>query len=135
MGLIKRNFDLLDRRAFICLYKALVRSQVEYASSVWSPYRIGINKEIEKVQRRAKKIFKGCKNMSYEERLRNLGLPSLSDRRIRGDLIETFKIIHGYYQKDCVPSLQFQEGKKTRGNELKLQKRMARRDVRKYSFV
>ena len=84
MGLIKRNFDLMDRRAFICLYKALVRNQVEYASSVWSPYRIGINKEIEKVQRRATKIFKGCKNMSYEERLRNLGLPSLSDRRIRG---------------------------------------------------
>ena len=33
--------------------------------------------------------------MSYEERLSELSLPKLEDRRIRGDMIETFKIITG----------------------------------------
>ena len=33
--------------------------------------------------------------MDYDDRLNILGLTRLSDRRIRGDLIEQFKILHG----------------------------------------
>ncbi len=38
-GLIRRTFDYLDNNTFTSLYKALVRSQLEYASSVWFPYK------------------------------------------------------------------------------------------------
>ncbi len=38
-GLIRRTFDYLDNNTFTLLYKALVRSQLEYASSVWSSYK------------------------------------------------------------------------------------------------
>ena len=41
LALIKRNFKYLDEKTFILLYKSLVRSQLEYASSVWFPYRKG----------------------------------------------------------------------------------------------
>ena len=50
---------------------------------------------IEQVQRRATKLIKGCKDMSYAERLKFLNLHSLKGRRLRGDLIQMYKIFHG----------------------------------------
>ena len=43
-------------RTFILLYKALVRPHVEYANSVWSPYKKGDTEAIEKIQKRATKL-------------------------------------------------------------------------------
>ncbi|RUS86052.1 hypothetical protein EGW08_006206 [Elysia chlorotica] len=37
------------------------------------------------------------KDKSYPERLRKLKLPTLEHRRLRGDMIEVFKYLHGYY--------------------------------------
>ena len=39
IGLIKRNFIHMDKNTFCLLYKALVRLHVEYAHSVWCPYK------------------------------------------------------------------------------------------------
>jgi len=39
IGLLKRNFINMDCKTFILLYKALVRPHLEYANSVWSPYK------------------------------------------------------------------------------------------------
>ena len=39
IGLIKRNFIHMDKNTFCLLYKALVRPHVEYAHSVWCPYK------------------------------------------------------------------------------------------------
>jgi len=41
------------------------------------------------------------KSLCYADRLKNLGLTSLEKRRIRSDLIETHKIINGYYNIDA----------------------------------
>ena len=51
---------------------------------------------VERVQRRATKLIKECKNMPYEQRLQYLNLHSLKGRRLRGDLIEAFKIYNGF---------------------------------------
>ena len=47
----------MDDTRFILLYKSMVRPHLEYANSVWSPYKIGDIKEIEKVQKRATKLI------------------------------------------------------------------------------
>ena len=48
---------------------------------------------IEKVQMRATKLVESVKHLSYEDRLKKLGFPTLKCRRLRGNLIEVFKII------------------------------------------
>ena len=50
---------------------------------------------IENVQRRATKQLPGLKNLTYSERLQKLKLPSLNFRRVRGDMIELYKILNG----------------------------------------
>jgi len=55
LDIIKRNFIYLSEEAFVSLYKTLVRSHLEYANSVWNPYRMGLINHLEKVQMRATK--------------------------------------------------------------------------------
>ena len=54
-------------------------------------------KLIESVQRNFTKKIHGMSNKSYQDRLKLLNLPSLEFHRMRGDLIEVYKIIHAIY--------------------------------------
>ena len=72
--------------------------------------------------------------MNYRQRMEYLNLPTLKYRRDRGDMIETFKILKGFYDKNCSPALKLMETKRTRGNSFKLVVLQAHKDIRKYSF-
>ena len=97
LGIIKRNFLDLDKHSFILLYKGMVRCHLEYADSVWNPHKLGLIEDIEKVQKRATKLIRECRSMTYKDRLMCLNLPTLKYRRIRGDMIEVFKILNQLY--------------------------------------
>ncbi|XP_072030185.1 uncharacterized protein [Amphiura filiformis] len=47
------------------------------------------------LKRRATKLIPSIRHLSYPERLQEMKLYSLEQRRLRGDLIETFKIMKG----------------------------------------
>ena len=57
LGLISRNFKDLTKDSFILIYKALVRSRLEFAVSVWSPWKKKDIEAIERVQKRATKMI------------------------------------------------------------------------------
>ena len=84
-----------DEEDFRLLFKGYVRPHLEYCVQVWSPYLKKDIESIEKVQRRATKLVKGLKNKSYEERLALLQTTTSEKRRIRGDLIQVFRITKG----------------------------------------
>ena len=93
LGMIRVSFACLNKRMFLNLYMALVRPLLEYCVQVWSPHlRKHINL-IEGVQRRATRMVPELRELTYEERLKQLKLTTLEQRRVRGDMIETYKII------------------------------------------
>lgn len=134
LGVIKRNFKHVDKDTFLMLYKSMVRCQLEYANSVWSPHAIGLMEALEKVQKRATRIIPVCRNMAYEERLKYLKLPTLVYRRHRGDMIEVYKILHGIYDKETSLKLERNECSITRGHSMKLKVSRSKHEVRKWFF-
>ena len=56
---------------------------------------------LEKVQRRVTKLVPSLGEKEYEERMKELDLYPLAVRRVRGDLIETFKILSGFEDIDA----------------------------------
>ena len=105
IGLIKKGFDCLDKEMFMYLYPVLIRPLLEYCVQIWSPHKQGDIDLLERVQRRATKIVPALRNLSYAERLQRLNLTTLEERRIRGDMIETYKILTG--KEDINPSKFF----------------------------
>ena len=95
LGYIKRQFTTRKKETILTLYNALVRPQLEYAVQFWSPTLRKDIDRLEKVQARATKLIPSVRHMSYERRLAKLNLYSLEKRRLRGQLIETFKILKG----------------------------------------
>ncbi len=68
------------------VYKSMVRPIL----TVWSPYRkCGID-SVESVQRRATRILPELRGLDYEAQLLSLKIPTLTYRRLRGDVINAY---------------------------------------------
>ena len=66
----------------------------------------------------------------------HLKLPTLKYRRLRGDMIEVFKIglTHNIYDPEVSRELRYYPKSNTRGNKYKLLNHTFHYDTRKYSF-
>ena len=96
-SLILRTISYKTIDVMLPYYKHLVRPHLEYANTVWYPHLRKHIDAIERVQRNFTKHIIELRDMNYQDRILNLGLPSLEYRRVRGDLIETYKICHKIY--------------------------------------
>ena len=99
IGWTTRNVISREKDVLLNIYKSLVRPHLEYCTQLWNPVAEHGNwkmiMEIEKVQRDFTRLVKDIGLLTYKERLEQLKLTTLLERRMRGDLIETFKILRG----------------------------------------
>ena len=132
LGLIRRSFTYLDTALTKQLYTSMVQPHLEYGNVVWHPYLKKDVDLLERVQRRAI-LVPVLSKLSYEERLKEMDLPSLVYRRIRGDSIDIYKYLHGMYRTNAeslLPLAKSTSGVATRGHSLKLEKRHCRTQLR-----
>jgi hypothetical protein len=134
LGMIRRSITFKHKDIILSLYKSIVRPLVEYAVPAWSPHYLKDKELLERVQHRITRMIPGMKNKSYENRLVELNLWSLEERRNRADIIEVFKIYKGF------SAIRFEDlftkcnTVRTRGHTAKVLKKRCKTDLRKFFF-
>lgn len=120
LGCIKLAFKNLDSYTLSTLYKALVLPILEYCSVVWCPFYVQDIEVLEKVQRRMTRFLPCLRDLPYEQRLKSLDLLTLHARRIKHDLILTYKIFHGMVELDPCKFFMPANDRRTRGHNFKI---------------
>jgi ribonucleases P/MRP protein subunit RPP40 len=100
LGQIARSFHYRDRFTFVKLYKLYVRPHLEFACTAWSPWTRTDIDCLERVQKRAICMISGMGSASYEDRLKELKMDTLEERRREMDMVETFKMLTGISDVD-----------------------------------
>ena len=133
---IRVAFRYMDKDMMKKILITMVRPKLEYAAVVWAPHKKKDIRKLERIQRAATKMVPELKDMEYEKRLEEMRLPTLQERRERGDLITMYKLVNGIEKvdrEDLVTRVNSGEVR-TRGHTTKLRKSVCLGDIKKFSF-
>ena len=135
LAFIGRGIEFKNWQVMLQLYRTLVRPHLEYSVQFWSPHYQKDVEALEKLQKRFTRMLPRMEGISYEERVEKLGLFSLERRRLRGDLIEVYKIMRGMDRVNSHKLFPRVEESITRGHRFKVRGASFKRDVRGRFFT
>lgn len=135
LSIFKLAFKFLDMHSLTCIYKSLVRPNLEYCSEVWCPYYVKDIDVLERVQRRFTRFLPAYRHLSYDERLKVYKLHTLYARRLCRDLTTVYKILHGSLNIDHSLFFFLPTDSQTRGHSFKIRPSYSRLDIRKFWFA
>ena len=94
LGFLRRNLQIKNEDTKSLAYKSMVRSNLEYCASVWSPQTEKLKGKIEQVQRRAARyVTNNYRNTSsVTAMLNHLQWPTLENRRNISRVTMLYKI-------------------------------------------
>ena len=104
---LRRNINSCSRQVKAQCYTTLVRSNLEYAATVWDPYtKFNINK-LKKCQRRAARFVNGdsSRESSVTSMLKELKWPTLLQRRTNAKMVMMYRIVHHHLM--AIPSQMY----------------------------
>jgi hypothetical protein len=134
LGYVFRTFRSRNPETLIPVYKSLIRPMLEYATPIWNSPAVHHISILERVQKRFTKRLEGMNDQSYEDRLRCLKLPLLSQRRAFFDLVCLYQILNGLLISKCSIQRKF-TSKHLRGHSQMLAKAQCLSECRKRFFT
>ena len=95
LGLLYRQFyNHAPGNTMLQLYLSLVRPHLDYAASIWSPYMKKDKTLLENVQKFALHMATRSWDISYQDLLELVDLPTLEHRRLEARLCLLYRIIY-----------------------------------------
>jgi len=89
LGQISWAFHFRDKITFLTLYKSYVRPHLEFPVSAWCPWTLEDIRVLENVQKQAIYLISNLQSVSYEDKIKEVGIQTLQARRLRFDMIHT----------------------------------------------
>ena len=93
LGQMARAFTYRHKDTWLKIYRIYVRPLLELSVQAWAPWTEADASVLERVQQRAVRMTSGLHGKTYAEKLREVKMLSLSERRVRGDMMETWKVL------------------------------------------
>jgi len=92
IAMVRRTFRNLDIADIRLIYKTYIRPHMEFCIQAWSPhFDIDV---LERVQKRQQICYQCCGSIVMSL-LQMIGVTSLEESRLRGDMIEVYKLLTG----------------------------------------
>ena len=137
LGFLRRNLQIKQEETKSLAYKSMVRSNLEYCSTIWAPHTKKLKDKVEKTQRRAARYVTNRyhNTSSVSNMLQHLHWPTLEHRRNLSRLTMFYKITHNLVAINPDLYLTPQTSSSTRhASPLHYQTFSTRTDYFKFSF-
>ena len=123
-----------SKEFMVTLWVSHIRPLMEYGSPLWNVGYLGDVRRLESVQRRWTREIDDMEDLSYEARLRSLGLYSIYGRLLRIDMVLVWKSFHPQVDVGLTNVFELANDVGTRGHRFKLSTPICHTEVGRRTF-